>query len=241
MLDDRPAACAEPTCDRPVAARGYCRRHYQVHRNSGVLRRLTYEAKRCSYVDDAGRCPNKVHARDVCQTHYSWIRNRGSLVPPTRKMPPHGGPTRYMTHKCRCDECRAWHRDYARALRKQNREAQKAARQMRVGVAMCCGCKERPSGNSSGYCASCATGRKYKMSAAEYEALLAIQDGVCAICGGGEKVERNGRRRRLCIDHCHRSGEVRGLLCGTCNSGLGQFYDNPDLLQAAILYLRRSA
>jgi len=144
-----------------------------------------------------------------------------------------------MTYKCKCEKCRAWYRDYSRALRKRNRDGLRAGVQARIGVSMCCGCKERPSGNSSGYCSSCATGRKYKMSAAEYDALHAEQGGLCAICRRAEKIENGGRRRRLCIDHDHGSGEVRGLLCGTCNSGLGQFYDDPERLEAAAAYIRR--
>jgi Recombination endonuclease VII len=55
------------------------------------------------------------------------------------------------------------------------------------------------------------------------------QDGMCAICGR--------KRRRLCVDHCHRHGHLRGLLCGRCNSGVGFFSDSPPLLLRAALYL----
>lgn len=50
----------------------------------------------------------------------------------------------------------------------------------------------------------------------------------CVICGKTDK---------LCIDHCHTSKEVRGLLCSSCNFGLGNFKDNPVLLANAIKYL----
>lgn len=50
----------------------------------------------------------------------------------------------------------------------------------------------------------------------------------CAICQSHDS---------LAIDHCHKSGKVRGVLCGKCNRGLGNFLDDPQLLRAAALYL----
>lgn len=57
----------------------------------------------------------------------------------------------------------------------------------------------------------------------QYSRMLASQNGVCAICGKKEtKVDRqNGVLSRLCVDHCHRTGNVRGLLCFRCNTNLG--------------------
>lgn len=72
------------------------------------------------------------------------------------------------------------------------------------------------------------------MTLEQYEALLAVQGGRCAICGG---VNPSGRR--LSVDHAHATKQVRGLLCGLCNRGLGAFRDDPILLRKAIGYLRR--
>ena len=49
----------------------------------------------------------------------------------------------------------------------------------------------------------------------------------------------NKSKRRLCVDHCHTTGNVRGLLCDTCNTALGKFRDNIDLLNEAIKYLKK--
>jgi len=78
----------------------------------------------------------------------------------------------------------------------------------------------------------------YGISDAEYQAMFSAQGGKCAICqekGGG------GRSKRfpLDVDHCHKSGKVRGLLCGLCNRGVGQLKDSPEILRAAILYLEK--
>jgi hypothetical protein len=72
--------------------------------------------------------------------------------------------------------------------------------------------------------------RRYGLSLADYRALQQRQGNACAIC---RKVTRV-----LCIDHCHVTGRVRGLLCRSCNSALGLYADDPRLLRAALVYLR---
>jgi len=67
----------------------------------------------------------------------------------------------------------------------------------------------------------------------QYEALLLEQDYRCAICGTSE----DKLTKRMAIDHNHETGTVRGLLCSTCNTGLGQFKDSAAVLRAAIAYL----
>ena len=73
----------------------------------------------------------------------------------------------------------------------------------------------------------------YKITVNVYNELLHAQDGRCAICQGPP----NGGKKRLCIDHCHTSGKIRGLLCCRCNRGLGAFRDNTELLKKAAEYL----
>ena len=65
------------------------------------------------------------------------------------------------------------------------------------------------------------------------EALLALKKEItqCVICGNNEK---------LVVDHDHKTGEVRGLLCNHCNRGLGHFRDDPMLLEFAAQYLYAS-
>jgi len=78
--------------------------------------------------------------------------------------------------------------------------------------------------------------KQYGITLEEYNNMLKAQDYKCAICGNQDEVEG----RKLAIDHCHSTGDVRGLLCGKCNRGLGLFYDNQELLQQAIQYLKNS-
>lgn len=76
--------------------------------------------------------------------------------------------------------------------------------------------------------------KDYGITRAEYEAMLEAQGGGCAICGAEM---RDSTRMRLCVDHCHDTGRVRGLLCGHCNRGLGSFSDSLEMLDKARAYL----
>jgi len=80
---------------------------------------------------------------------------------------------------------------------------------------------------------------KYGITAEEYDKLLIDQEGVCAICGDlPNKGWSKGKSKVLCVDHAHETGNIRGLLCGGCNRGLGMFKDNPKLLICASKYLK---
>lgn len=60
----------------------------------------------------------------------------------------------------------------------------------------------------------------------------------CAICGEAEtSTLQYDHKISLSIDHCHKTGSVRGMLCGNCNNGLGRFKDSTELLKNAINYL----
>lgn len=79
--------------------------------------------------------------------------------------------------------------------------------------------------------------KAYGIEPEEFDAMVAKQGGVCAICGLPPRGKGNGKH--LHVDHCHVSGPVRGLLCSPCNTALGLFDDNSERLQAAIRYLER--
>jgi len=74
--------------------------------------------------------------------------------------------------------------------------------------------------------------RQYGLRIADVMRIIRDQNGVCAICG-----RSNYHGRRLDVDHDAETGRVRGMLCGKCNRGMGNFDHDPDRLRAAAQYL----
>jgi hypothetical protein len=72
--------------------------------------------------------------------------------------------------------------------------------------------------------------QKYGMTAAEVEILKSSQGGLCAVCRCQPAVH---------VDHDHKTGQVRGVVCESCNGFLGAFGDDPALIEAAIAYLEK--
>lgn len=74
----------------------------------------------------------------------------------------------------------------------------------------------------------------------QYEKLLIEQNYLCKICKNPEKIMSRNRDRTksLCVDHCHVTKKIRGLLCHMCNTSLGGFKDSIELLESAINYLK---
>jgi hypothetical protein len=114
------------------------------------------------------------------------------------------------------------------------------------GTRWCAGCQSfrdlADFGKGATRCRPCASAsahaanieKTYGLTAAEYDALLELQGGRCAIC------RRAPKSKRLAVDHSHSGGEVRGLLCGPCNHDLlGAGFDSLPKLEAAAFYLHR--
>jgi len=74
---------------------------------------------------------------------------------------------------------------------------------------------------------------KFGISEIEFNTMLSNQNFSCAICG----LHKDKFYRNFNVDHCHKTGKIRGLLCNTCNQGLGLLKDDKDLLTKAISYL----
>lgn len=74
--------------------------------------------------------------------------------------------------------------------------------------------------------------RAYGMTEKDYLVMFEHQRGVCKICFKPQTI------KRLAVDHCHTTGKVRGLLCDTCNRGIGLFKEDKDIILSAYNYLK---
>ncbi len=81
--------------------------------------------------------------------------------------------------------------------------------------------------------------KKYGLTTKYYYRMLKQQGGVCAICGNNETIKQNGKVINLAVDHCHKTGKVRGLLCGRCNLTLGILKEDISLLYNYVEYLKQ--
>lgn len=75
--------------------------------------------------------------------------------------------------------------------------------------------------------------KTYNITDEEYEYRLSAQNNRCAICDK----HRSAFKQTLAVDHCHKTGKVRGILCSNCNLGIGNMKDNIEFLKKAIGYL----
>ena len=79
-----------------------------------------------------------------------------------------------------------------------------------------------------------------RLTMIQYEEMVKEHDNKCGICGSKEtrKCSKNpGKISRLVIDHCHKTNKVRGLLCHSCNTAIGKFKENIEIMYNAMAYV----
>lgn len=84
--------------------------------------------------------------------------------------------------------------------------------------------------------------KRYGITKVDYDKMVADQNNLCAICKQPETFKRkklDNQVARLAVDHCHKTGKVRGLLCRRCNQFLGHANEDIERLQSMIDYLRK--
>lgn len=79
--------------------------------------------------------------------------------------------------------------------------------------------------------------KTYGITTEDFENLLTLQNNCCAICGVNQDTLKTSKKKYLCVDHCHNTGKIRGLLCDKCNRGVGLLGDNVNTLIKAVEYL----
>ena len=82
----------------------------------------------------------------------------------------------------------------------------------------------------------------YKMTWEQYQTMMSSQAGACAVCH--QQFEMDGVHGRVgknkpCVDHNHKTGQVRGIICGQCNRGIGFLGDDVERVRSALTYLER--
>lgn len=185
-------------------------------------------------------CGREHKARGYCQTHYMQVK-RGSPVTPKIKTRDRNPPPECTVEGCSSPVqarglCK---KHYARKLRHghtKNRPRKKPFRVCSVGL-----CDRRV--YSRDMCHAHYMFNKnwasLGLTAEQYEFRAAAQGYKCEICKQPETTmdRGTGKPRALSVDHCHKRGVIRGILCDPCNRGLGYFKDDPDVLGAARTYL----
>lgn len=143
---------------------------------------------------------------------------------------------RFCSERCRKNAERA-----RSQWRKRNKERTRATSRARVDFliprdGICGVCRKTEVRGRSKYCSErCRKWAKrcwdggYELTLKEYDALLEKQGGLCCACNSKEELQ---------IDHCHETGRVRGLLCGSCNGALGLARDNWQRLDGLAKYIR---
>lgn len=81
----------------------------------------------------------------------------------------------------------------------------------------------------------------YRLTPKQFDAMWQSQMQLCGICNKKLELCSKTNRKGAVVDHCHKSGMVREILCSDCNIGLGMFHDDPAVLASAIAYLAKHA
>lgn len=225
--------CIIEGCDTPWSANKMCSKHWHRWMRTGSTDDPKPTIRPCA-VDG---CDDNVRAQELCATHYNNLRRYGN----TEKLPK---PEKVWL-SCIQDNCTELasrkngmcDRHYRKAIATTRSECREE------------GCPE-PGRHRNGFCRVHGDGlayqlrRNYNISIEQYNAILSVQHGRCAIC---RKTPEEAGITRLHVDHDHSCcpttptcGKcVRGLLC-RCNPILGVVNDDPMLLAAAIVYVTQS-
>lgn len=140
------------------------------------------------------------------------------------KKPGESGRSRCIKVKCHCGKIRI-HRE-GKVVNGHRRS---------------CGCtKDGKSYDSKNKNARARNLARYNLSTKEYNVMLKNQNEQCAICGTDKPI-KGGFQNYFHVDHCHKTGKNRGLLCNNCNRGLGMLGDTVEAIEKALDYLKKNA
>lgn len=226
-------SCTVETCNRPARNKGLCSTHYRWQRFGKELAEIPQRNLDAHDTCTYGECDRPYYGNGLCHAHYQRQRNGRDMDKPIRKLsrPPKG---------CSAPGCKKvhWAKGYCNTHYDRLRSGQPMDEPVRprgrISVCTLPGCDDLHA--TVGYCKRHAHLRlPYNLS---QEQMLAVEGRECQICGSTQNPS---------IDHDHgccpgdkTCGDcIRDVLCRSCNMGLGQLRDDPNLLKAAIDYLAR--
>ena len=220
-----PEKCHVHNCTQPVVAKGLCRKHYmRVQRHGDVEETRPDDwGKREKHPAYSSWCNLRRHHRLDMQE--SWREDFWSFVKDVPEKPE-------KSQAQRCDSTKPWSKDnfYWKEKRGGSEEFREYMREWR---------KKARQANPEYYLEQDLK-KNYGVTLEWYRDTLSKQNNVCAICKTSEVAVIQGKVIAMSVDHCHKTGKPRGLLCTKCNRGLGLFKDNVDNLKSAIKYLNTS-
>lgn len=228
--------CNNEECDKPVHAKGLCQPHYRqaLRRNRGLQKPgpkpdpSKLRSRHNPHSTKVAASPRR--AATACSAGHEFVDGSYAVKADGKK----------SCRVCQRDRMRAW-----RAANEINRGYFNARKTECVNGHLFTeeNTWYRPNGRGR-QCQECSRISAYRtrlnrygLTAERFDQMLAEQGNACAIC----RKSFDGESKGIHIDHDHVTGQVRALLCTTCNTGLGAFMDSPDLLQAAIDYLATHA
>jgi hypothetical protein len=223
------AICKAEGCDKKSYCRGFCQFHYdrdrrpsskEIWRNYGKVKDHplyhTYYTVRRS---------NGIKGKTVCdlwkKDFDQFVKDVGAKPSNNHRLLLKEGETEWKKDNVQWVEKRFIKRKYETS-KEYNKEFQKHYRL-----------------TASERVKNCRLKLTYGIDINFYYEMLASQNHKCAICGKEETFyNRLGRKISLAVDHCHKTGKIRGLLCAHCNKSIGAFGESIDVLQSAIDYLK---
>lgn len=250
--DGRSAACDEADCPRAVVAKGLCRTHYNRSRNRAIRAAARAAPRACSRCGAIyfGRTKRAVYCSKACSEAANAERKSAALAAARadqrcrmcgREFTSFTAKARVCSRKCGDDwanqqkqraKLDQWERDKkpcafcGGVLGPDRRRGTLYCSRRCKGNALSARQRQRNPGYMRQYL--------YGLSPERFAAILDAQGGRCAIC----RTDTPGGKGGWHTDHDHTTKEVRGLLCDRCNRGLGHLHDDPQVIRAAMAYLR---
>lgn len=217
-----PEKCHVHNCNHPVIAKGLCQTHYKRFQRHGDTEQGRPEdwGDRENHPSYKAWCGLRRH--HLLDMQEDWKVDFWKFVSDTGEK-----PERSRAH--RQEKTKPWSKDnfYWKEQRVTPDGTKEYMREWH---------RQARAANPE-YYADLDLRKLYGVTLEWYNDRLEEQNGTCAICKEPETTKIRGKTISLSVDHCHNTGTARGLLCTSCNRGLGMFRDKVDYLKSAIEYL----